>query len=211
MHSKSLLIALAATASAEFALHPHHNAVKRGLAARETASATGGSDAGCLTGLVSLYSSLPTPPPELISYETEHPQTDPCSFSVPDSLTSAFSSYETAVSSWANDHMSDISSALSACPAASSYSSLTDLGSCSTGAGKATGTGDINITAATTQSGGDVTGTPGGDNGSNGGNGGNGSSGSGGSSVSKAAAPRETGFVAGAIAAAGFLGAVAAL
>ncbi|KAK2066646.1 hypothetical protein P8C59_000442 [Phyllachora maydis] len=118
-----IISALAASASATGLLHPAHLANKREVQARETGSmsTSAGADAtACLAPLLAAYSSLPTPCPAIVSYEQSHPVTDACSYSIPDSLSSDFSVYETEVKAWYRTHAADISSALSMCPQFSS-------------------------------------------------------------------------------------------
>ena len=121
---------------------------------------------------------------------------------------SVFSSYESEVVSFYKAHSSEIESAVSECPQYSSYETdfntetLSDV--CATGGsgGGSTETG----TAASA----DATTTTDSGSGSSTTSSGSGSSGSS-SSVSNNIGPRETGFAAAAVAAAGFLGAVIAL
>lgn len=221
MHSSAVLaiLASAAVVSADM-IHPGHLAVKRDVLARQTdnpsaSQGAGGPDTACLTALVSVYSSIPTPPPELVSYEAAHPPTDPCSYSVDDSIKPVFSSYESQVISWAKQHEGELSSALSKCP---QYASLaTEANICTTAIGGAGGSGG-SASAKTTGSSKTTSAGAGGSSSAAGGKSGSSSStgatptgAAGSSSTSKAAAAQETGFVAAVIAAAGFVGAVAAL
>ncbi|KAL2020431.1 hypothetical protein VTK56DRAFT_8397 [Thermocarpiscus australiensis] len=209
MHSHTLLLALAAAASAK--LVPADIAARRDVAPRQTDGAgddfgfgggSGGSGTACADTIMSLVTAMPTPAPQLTSFFAAQTVTDACSFSIPDSLSPAFNSYTSEYSSWMADHGDDFSSALSQCP---EYSSLYDGGaslpSCTQGGSDSGGNngGDKTTDAA-------GSGATGSSSGSGNGNG-NGS----GSSSSGNAAPRETGFVGAAVAAAGFLGVVAAL
>lgn len=104
-----------------------------------------GATASCVGPLLSVYSLLPTPPPDLVSYELAHPATNECSYSVPDSLTAEYKSYGTVVSAWYQSHEADLSSALSRCSAvAPSLVSLAAAVSCVTG-----GLGNNNMQATT--------------------------------------------------------------
>ncbi|KAJ9137768.1 hypothetical protein NKR19_g8101 [Coniochaeta hoffmannii] len=236
MLAHTLLLALAATgatASYHNAIHPGALAAKRDLSARQTqtdddptATATDtASGDDCLDGLMSIYSSLPTPPPEILSWEESATFTDPCSVSVPASLSSAFSSYEDEALSWYTQHSSEIFAALSQCPELSSIASGAaggDAPVCTAdatagpggaGSGPTTDAEDTTTTtsggaaATTTTSSQRTTGT------------GTTSSRTGSSTTSSGAAAtatgnaghRETAFLAGAAAVAGFLGVVAAL
>ncbi len=74
MQTKTLLLVAAAAASASAqglaGLHPGHVAAKRDLVARATPTGgSGGGDTTCATALLSVYSSLPTLPADLMSYE----------------------------------------------------------------------------------------------------------------------------------------------
>ncbi|KAK0714707.1 hypothetical protein B0H67DRAFT_644544 [Lasiosphaeris hirsuta] len=211
MLSKALLTtALAATVLAATPAFPRHLADRAALQARQTDV---GSATACLDGLLSVYSTAPTPPPSFKDLSVS--VIDACHFTVPASLSSDFYKYESEVISWASVNEPLISSALAECPQYSSlvgqYSSLADQlpGVCSTGASasgsEATATSSGGSTAKT--SGSSVVGTglttakattaTGGVAGA--------------SSTHTAAGPRETGFVGAVVAVAGLLGVVAAL
>ncbi|KAK3352539.1 hypothetical protein B0T25DRAFT_542207 [Lasiosphaeria hispida] len=210
MLSKALLTtALAATALAATPAFPGHLADRAALQARQTDA--GGATA-CLGALLSVYSTIPTPPPSLIDFGESASLVNPCSFTVPASLSSDFEKYESEMSSWASVNGPQISSALGECP---EYSSLIDQvpevcttrdadddtsvnegatstsgeSSSETPTGGAAGTG-LTTTARTTTATGGVAGA---------------------SLTQTGAGPRETGFVGAVVAAAGFLGVVAAL
>jgi hypothetical protein len=151
------------------------------LIARQTNLPSG----DCLNAILSLATIAPLPPSDIVSFVETASITDVCAYStrLPASLTGEWNSYESQVSSWYTAHSVEISSALASCP--SDYS--TSVGPCSTA-----------INLASSGTGGSVTTTAA-----------SGSSGQG--SPSKNVGPRETGFVAAAIAAAGFLGGIVAL
>lgn len=128
MHASTLLVTLAAAVSASEIAIPGHQAVKRAVEARQT-SGTGG-DAACLTALMSVYSSLPTPPPELVSYALTATVTDPCNLSVPSSLSAPVSSYQQSVFSWLGQNGAAVSSALSQCPSFSSIAASAGANIC---------------------------------------------------------------------------------
>jgi hypothetical protein len=67
----------------------------------------------CTTDVLKILTSLPTPPARLL---TATALTNPCSATVPDSLTSDYSSYSSRLSSWYDGHSSEISSIFSDCP-----------------------------------------------------------------------------------------------
>ena len=172
MQAKALLLAtLAAAATAQQAnVLPEAQVAKRtieAIVARETDAMA------CATAAASIYVTLPTPPPEVLSYEMSNPQTDPCSYSVPATLSAPFSSYTEAVKSWYSGHSAEVNSVLKAC-------SITNVAGqvpvcTNSAAGKPTVAG-----------------------------------GAGGSSTKNAGA-KETGMVAAAVAAVGFIGAIAAM
>ena len=73
------------------------------------------ADASCTSSGLSLFSLLPTMPPDLESfYETA--TGDPCKLSVPSSLSSEQSSWNSAARGVITSHSGDISSFLSHCP-----------------------------------------------------------------------------------------------
>jgi hypothetical protein len=105
-------------------------------------SASAASTDACssvLAGLASLVTGLPVPTGALSSYlaTAATTLTNPCSLSIPSSVASDFSVYETSVISFYNAHSSQLSSALSACP---SLTSLVQNPVCSTSAGGASAT-----------------------------------------------------------------------
>lgn len=191
------LLALAASASA-FDYRPLLNrayAVNRDLVASPTLSATASQ---CVDEWMSLLSSLPTPPPEVVSYEETATETNPCSFTVPSSLSSAYSSYESVASSWYTAHSSELTSFFSQCGP-----SYTDLNYCSTTTG-GTGSGSSLTTTAggtttTSVSSGSATTSS------------SSSSSTTSGTASQNAGPRETGLVSVGVLIAGFVGVVAAL
>ncbi|KPM34419.1 hypothetical protein AK830_g12153 [Neonectria ditissima] len=152
MQSKMLLATtlLATAVSANFMAHP---LMKRELDARATMddttiATTGISSPECQTAILSAYKDVPTPPSDIVSDLLEHPQTDPCKFTTPASLSKQYKSYSSEVMSWYSKNEDEISSALEECPALSDY---TGIAPCSTkGSGsdaKATGT-DASATGA---------------------------------------------------------------
>lgn len=234
MLSQSLLIALAATAATAHyhgAIHPGALAAKRDLhiAARQTQTDDGsGVATACLDGLMSIYSSLPTPPPQLVDWEETASITDPCSITIPASVSAAFSSYESEALSWYTQHSSEIFSALSQCPQYSSVAAggggapavcTGHAGGAGVGGGSATTTGGGDDTTTSTDAAGKAsttttpktTGTASPTGSKSSGSGSSATSAGAASTKSTNAGPRETGFVAGAVAVAGFLGVVAAL
>ncbi|CAK7243361.1 MAG: hypothetical protein STHCBS139747_004880 [Sporothrix thermara] len=165
MYTKSILLAsLAASAATAKQLYPGHNQVRRDIAARQTDTFGDGdstavpADVACLTDLASVYDTLPTQPPALISFVMTASITDPCAFTLPASLSSELLSYESDVEDWYTSNSAAIASALSECPAYSSYASLSDGGDSLTGSysdvcATATGGGSGGSDAKTTGTG----------------------------------------------------------
>ncbi|CAK7231260.1 hypothetical protein SEUCBS140593_007866 [Sporothrix eucalyptigena] len=223
MYTKSLLLAsLAASAVSAKQLFPGHNAIRRDLQARQTDATNSAlpSEEACLTDLASAYASIPTEPPALVSYIETVSVTDPCAFTLPASISSLVESYESELEDWYTSHSAEIASALSECPAYSSYASLsegTDLLSgtysdaCTTvtygGSGGGSGTTTTGGSGDTTTAGGKTT------TGTATKTTGTGTAAAGGSTTTSTnAGPKETGMVGvAALAMAGVLGVVAAL
>ncbi|KAF4419337.1 infection structure specific [Fusarium acutatum] len=130
MQSIILTSLLATAVSANFMAHP---LMKRDLLApRATAPAVGGITEECQTAILDVYKTLPTPPPAIVSDLTENPQTDPCSFSTPASLSKDYSSYSSQILSWYSKNEDEIKSALSECPELSQYATAVPV--CATAA-----------------------------------------------------------------------------
>ena len=199
-------LATFAHASGNNIAHPAH--VNRDLVPRQT-----GSDplagAACASDLLSIAGSLPTPPAALLTGDFAT-VTDPCSYSVPTSLASEFSSYSSELISWVSAIEPQVSSALAKCPElagelAGPIAEASNSLLCST---SAPGLGGGSNAPAPTGSAGGA---------GAGGSGGSGSTPTGGSgtkapgNTSTAGGPKETGFAVGVMAFAGLIGAVAAL
>lgn len=202
MHASTLLISLAATASAVELAVPAHKEFQRGLEARQT----GAGASACLGSLMSIYSSIPTPTGELASALVT--ATDPCSVSVPSTLSPAASSYTSQVMSWASANLPAVESALSQCPDLASMASSAASGInalCTNGPTLGGGASSSGVATSGTA-------RPTGSTGGSGGSGG--ASGNGTSPApidpAKAAGSRNS-VVAAGMAAAGFVGAVALL
>lgn len=190
MQSKILLSTLlASAASASFMAHPN---MKREIEARATATATGVLSEECQSAILNIYSDVPTPPAEIVSDLLDHPQTDPCHFSTPASLSKEYASYSSEVVSWYDDNKKALSSALSECPALSSYA--TGIDACETGS---SGSGSDSKSSSDSGSEAKATGTSGSDKAS--------ATGSSSSSSPTGAASRQTGMAVAAIAVAGFV------
>jgi cobalamin biosynthesis Mg chelatase CobN len=225
MHSQTLLLSLAGVAAAQM---PGHMAVRRQLEARQT------DDAGmsaCAEAIAAVVTNMPTPPAALTEFAMSITETDPCSVTVPASLSSVYESYGSALSSWSAEYADDYSSALAQCPDFATLTegsgidgpTCTDAGSSgNSGSGSAEPTDssdseDAEETGSGSGSGSATrTGSSSGSSSTSGSNSGSGSSGSSnnnnnGGTGKKNAAHRETGFAGAAVALASFLGVVALL
>ncbi|KAI1870980.1 hypothetical protein JX265_006020 [Neoarthrinium moseri] len=201
MYAESILVALvgfASTASAAYdprALNGIQN-LKPGVAVRQEGTA-------CTASALSIAASIPTPTGELLSllssYAATADVTNPtqaCEITaaIPSSLSSQYSSYDSAVSSWYDGESSNIADLISKCssdPLAQTISSaIGDLNAY-------TASGCSGLTATGTQSVQSETGSA--------------SSVPSTTTPATAGVPKPTAAIAGAAAAAGFIGAVAML
>ncbi|KAI6359176.1 hypothetical protein MCOR25_007146 [Pyricularia grisea] len=215
MHSNTVLFMIAAATgvmSAELNLFPGHAVVRREVAARETTTASlPTSNDPCLASLVSISKGLPTPGADLLSALASNTETNPCSITVPASVSDKFNSYTSTIRSWYSSNSAAINSVLSQCPKLSSLAgqlpvctgkdssskaaSTTTMASSGAATTRANDGGSASATAATAGAG-DSSGNP---------------TSSIATSTKSGSGPRETNFMAGAVAAIGFLGVVAAL
>lgn len=102
----------------------------------------------CTSALLGLYDSIPTPPARLVSAVGAEGG-NPCSVTVPPSLSSDFSDYQSSIGSWYSDNSEDVSSALSDCPELSSLATLLPV--CATsflGGGAVSGSGTDTASSA---------------------------------------------------------------
>lgn len=153
MYSKIILTGLLATAVSASSNPMAHAEMKREILQPRQTDVTGGISTECQTALLEVYSSLPSPPPEILSDAIENPQTDPCSFSTPASLSEEYASYQSEVLSWYSENEDEIQSVLEECPILSQYATMvpvcpTDLGGA--GGGSSTGTPATNDASETT-------------------------------------------------------------
>ncbi|KAK1988895.1 hypothetical protein LZ30DRAFT_697928 [Colletotrichum cereale] len=201
MYAKTALVAaLAGSATAVIDIRPER--IRREVFPRQTDIAAD----PCLNALNTVYANAPTPPPKVLSYEmTAPPQTDPCSVTMPAEISADYSTYTSQILSWADANSASIQSALSLCstltdltasiPVCTATAAGTGGGSTASGSSspKATVGGDspksVNGTAGSK-----TAGTPNSP-----------------SQVIPNAGPRETGMVAAAVVAAGFIGVAAFL
>ncbi|KAK6082589.1 infection structure specific protein [Seiridium cupressi] len=206
MYTKTFAVAtLVAAASAQLPA-----VVRRDfLEARQTASL----DAACQSAVASvlpLYQEIPTPPEDLQSVTLP---ADPCETpSFTGTLASEYSSYTSEVLDWYTSHSAELLSALASCTELASYASEVPVcssfasGALSSATAGATTTDDSSASATAT--GGSSSATGAGSSAATA-TGSASATKTGAASVSQAGGARETGFVAGVIAAAGFVGAVA--
>jgi hypothetical protein len=103
-----------------------HPIMKRGaLEARQTGlPSLGDISEECQSAVLDLAQGIPTPAPEIVSDLLENPQTDPCSFSTPASLSSEYEAYSSSILSWYGKNQDDIMSAVKECPELSQFASL---------------------------------------------------------------------------------------
>jgi hypothetical protein len=191
MYAKTLTIAaLAAVASAQIPAVARRDFVE----ARQTGLTSLSPECqSAVQSILPIYTEIPTPAADL---ESALP-TDPCeSVTFTGSLSAEYASYSSAAIAWYTSHSSELLGALSSCAELSQYATEIPVCSTVTGGSVAATTG----TATGAKSSGTSTAT-----------GAKSSGTSTATSVAKNFAARETGFVAAAVAAAGFVGAVAAL
>jgi len=172
----------------------------------------------CLGEIEAVGSSFPMIPKELVGLTDIKPITNPCDYTPPAAMATAFSSFEKDLLSWVSENWPKVTSVLSKCPSLSSevegFARAWDQIVCtdkngsgptatSSGGVQPTGspdgsqtTGAGSATTATALTGSQTTNTVG-------------SAASQGTKIAGVA--RETGFAAGVIAVAGFVGAVVAL
>lgn len=118
-----LVSALAATVSAEAIRFIARDIVE----VRELVPRQDGLDSeecvSAMSSLLPLVSDIPTPPADLVSAMMSVTITDPCNLptDLPDEVEDEISSYQSVALSWYSEHSAEIDSALSACPAMTSY------------------------------------------------------------------------------------------
>ncbi|UPK94388.1 hypothetical protein LCI18_005323 [Fusarium solani-melongenae] len=135
MQSKIVLVSLlasAVSAQGNFMAHPQ---MKRDLLAPRATDSVAGLDKECQEAIMEVYKTLPTPAPEIVKDLTEHPQTDPCHFSTPASLSKEYASYSSEVLGWYSKNEAEIKSALEECPALSKYANAVPICSDAAAAG----------------------------------------------------------------------------
>ncbi|KAF4987463.1 hypothetical protein FGRMN_10366 [Fusarium graminum] len=84
----------------------------------------------CQDAILDVYKTLPTPPPAVVSDLMENPQTDPCDFTVPSSLSKDYDSYSSKIVSWFGEYKDEIFSAIEECPELAQYATAVPV--CST-------------------------------------------------------------------------------
>ncbi|KAJ4256790.1 hypothetical protein NW762_008886 [Fusarium torreyae] len=147
MQSIILATLLASAVSANsFMAHPLMQRDLLQPRATDAASAAGLSGE-CQSALLDIYKTIPTPAPKIVKDLTDNPQTDPCSFSVPASLSKDYSSYSSEIVSWYSKNEGEISSALKECPELSQYATAVPVCSTAAEAGAKKAGGDATTTA----------------------------------------------------------------
>ncbi|KAI2619897.1 infection structure specific protein [Hypoxylon sp. NC1633] len=192
MFAKILLFAALATAVASQDSQPGEPAKRDVVEGRQQFVITDAQCERALTSAMSVYAGQPTPPPALLS--TKLPS-DPCAVSIAfsghPSASSQFSSYTSEVVDWYASHSAQLQSVLAPCSSLASYLTL-KVPICTSSAQSTSAAVEGTGPTSTAESSGETTTSS--------------------STVTPNAAPRETGLVGiAAVAAAGFLGAVAAL
>ncbi|CEI69338.1 hypothetical protein FVEN_g3921 [Fusarium venenatum] len=117
------LLATAVSANVNFMANP---IMKRGaLEARQTGlPSLGDISEECQSAVIDIAQGVPTPAPEIVSDLLENPQTDPCSFSTPASLSSEYGAYSSSIIAWYAKNQDDIMSAVKECPELAELASL---------------------------------------------------------------------------------------
>jgi len=120
------LLATAVSANVNFMANP---IMKRGaLEPRQTGlPSLGDITPECQSAVLDLAQGIPTPAPEIVSDLLENPQTDPCSFSTPASLSAEYSSYSADIISWYGENSGDIMSAIKECPELAQFASMVPI------------------------------------------------------------------------------------
>ncbi|KAH7191867.1 uncharacterized protein B0J16DRAFT_331875 [Fusarium flagelliforme] len=120
------LLATAVSANVNFMANP---IMKRAaLEPRQTGlPSLGDITPECQSAVLDLAQGIPTPAPEIVSDLLENPQTDPCDFSTPASLSAEYSSYSADIISWYGENSGDIMSAIKECPELAQFASMVPI------------------------------------------------------------------------------------
>ena len=120
------LLATAVSANVNFMANP---IMKRAaLEPRQTGlPSLGDITPECQSAVLDLAQGVPTPAPEIVSDLLENPQTDPCDFSTPASLSAEYSSYSADIISWYGKNQEDIMSAVKECPELAQFASMVPM------------------------------------------------------------------------------------
>ncbi|WQF85603.1 hypothetical protein CDEST_10617 [Colletotrichum destructivum] len=119
MYTKTAIVAAALAGSAAAVIDIRPERIRRDVLPSQTGELLGDP---CLNALATVYANAPTPPPKILSYEVTAPlPTNPCSLSIPAEISADYASYTSAILSWADANSASIKSAVSVC------STLTDL------------------------------------------------------------------------------------
>ncbi|GKU04765.1 infection structure specific protein [Fusarium langsethiae] len=131
------LLATAVSANVNFMANP---IMKRGaLEARQTGlPSLGDISEECQSAVLDIAQGVPTPGPKIVSDLLENPQTDPCSFSTPASLSSEYEAYSSSIIAWYGKNQDDIMSAVKECPELAELASLVPVCEASATAGAST-------------------------------------------------------------------------
>ncbi|CAG7557918.1 unnamed protein product [Fusarium equiseti] len=120
------LLATAVSANVNFMANP---IMKRAaLEPRQTGlPSLGDITPECQSAVLDLAQGIPTPAPEIVSDLLENPQTDPCDFSTPASLSSEYAAYSADIISWYGENSGDIMSAIKECPELAQFASMVPI------------------------------------------------------------------------------------
>jgi hypothetical protein len=184
MQPQTILLALAGTAAANLVPLPA-DAVKHAIKARQTDLDSANA---CMDAMNSFLTEMPTAGPDFVDWAASQTETDACKVTVPASLSSVLSSYQSAASSFWAANSAAFNKAVSACPG--DIATMTD-----------------SFTVPTCEAGGSSSGGNGGGSSNSNNNNNNNNNNNGGEN----AANRQTGLAGAAVALAGFLGVVALL
>jgi hypothetical protein len=96
-------------------------AVKRHVEARQGLDIPLPTDGACATAVLDLITNFPTPAPEIVSDVVAHPQSDPCDFTAPASLSKEYASYSSELLQWVLSNEAKLSTAIKDCPQLTDY------------------------------------------------------------------------------------------
>jgi hypothetical protein len=96
-------------------------AVKRHVEARQGLDIPLPTSGACATAALELITNFPTPAPEIVSDIVANPQSDPCDFTTPASLSKEYASYSSDLLQWVSSNEAKLSTAIKECPQLTEY------------------------------------------------------------------------------------------